>query len=108
MTIVSKSMRNVVELYRATTFGQKYLLPQIPLHSVIAQEQKDEYCLQFERLGTVHLNFEDNIVLWEFLLRIIIFFCYIWYVGLLMKRSTCLYSTKYRLNFMEHFLQKVW
>lgn len=52
LTITSKSMRNLVELYRNTDRAQKYLLPHPVVHSVIPATELQQACYdQFRKCG---------------------------------------------------------
>ncbi|ELU05123.1 hypothetical protein CAPTEDRAFT_214625 [Capitella teleta] len=78
LTITSKCLRNLVELYRNSGRYQKFLIPQPVVHSAPINKifEHTELCNHFKKLG------------------------------LLVKRSTCLYSTKERLKLMHQFLRK--
>lgn len=76
MTITSKLMRNVVETYRNSMWSQQFLLPVPIKHEFVPLPKQAELLDQFVRLG------------------------------LLTKRSTCLYTTRNRLQLIQQYLQK--
>ncbi|XP_064600799.1 F-box only protein 47-like [Liolophura sinensis] len=77
LTITSKMMRNLVEGYRGTSHFSRHLLPQPLPHKSVPVDKQADYIRNFEKLG------------------------------LLLKRSTCLYATKDRLKFIIDFLNKM-
>ncbi|XP_041367596.1 F-box only protein 47-like [Gigantopelta aegis] len=77
LTIASKAMRNLVEGYRVTRPIGRHLIPTPHPHIQLPQEKHMEYFKQYQRLG------------------------------LLMKRSTCLYATKDRLKLVNDFLTMI-
>ncbi|XP_077864764.1 F-box only protein 47-like [Saccoglossus kowalevskii] len=77
LTVASKSMRDLVEGYRFTGAGLRKLLPKPLPHNTVSAELQLRYVNHFKHLG------------------------------LLMKRSTCLFSTRDRLKIIEDFLKKL-
>ncbi|CAH1785920.1 unnamed protein product [Owenia fusiformis] len=76
LTISSKNMRNLIEVYRLTNNAKRHLMSKPLTHTVMSIRDQITYVEQFKKLG------------------------------LLMKRSTCLYTTKDRLRIVERFLSK--
>ncbi|RUS89553.1 hypothetical protein EGW08_002671 [Elysia chlorotica] len=77
LTITSKKMRNLAEAYRVTRFSGPHSIPYQKIHSVLAVDQQATLLSLFHKLGR------------------------------LIKRSTCLYATKDRLNILNEFLTRV-
>ncbi|XP_036360960.1 F-box only protein 47-like [Octopus sinensis] len=77
LTITSKAMRNLIDGFKTTRPSGRHLLPNPFHHEILTQSEKDEYYYRFKQLG------------------------------LLMKRSTCLYATKDRLKFVNDFLMRI-
>ncbi|KAK6190294.1 hypothetical protein SNE40_002199 [Patella caerulea] len=77
LTITSKIMRNLVEGYRITQPVTRHITPQPHNHVFKPPEHYELYFEKYEKLG------------------------------LLMKRSTCLYATKDRLRVINDFLTKM-
>ncbi|GFR92873.1 F-box only protein 47, partial [Elysia marginata] len=77
LMITSKKMRNLAEAYRVTRFSGPHSIPFQKIHTVLAVEQQAKMLSLFHKLGR------------------------------LVKRSTCLYATKDRLNILNEFLTRV-
>ncbi|GAB1608473.1 F-box only protein 47 isoform X1, partial [Argonauta hians] len=77
LTITSKAMRNLIDGFKTTRPSGRHLLPNPFHHEILTQQEKEEYYYRFKQLG------------------------------LLMKRSTCLYATKDRLKFVNDFLMRI-
>ncbi|KAK3750595.1 hypothetical protein RRG08_007104 [Elysia crispata] len=77
LTITSKKMRNLTEAYRVTRFSGPHSIPYQKIHTVMAVDQQATLLSLFHKLGR------------------------------LIKRSTCLYATKDRLNILNEFLTRV-
>ncbi|XP_005105911.1 F-box only protein 47 [Aplysia californica] len=77
LTISSKAMRNLVEGYRVTQFSGPHRIPYEELHSSLSVEEQAMMLSRFHKLG------------------------------LLMKRSTCVYATKDRLKIVNEFLTRM-
>jgi len=77
MTITSKSMRNLIEGYRVTRFSGPHYINFDDLHTPRPLEEQAEQLHKFQKLG------------------------------LLMKRTTCLYATKERLKILNEFLTRM-
>ncbi|XP_025085040.1 F-box only protein 47-like isoform X2 [Pomacea canaliculata] len=77
LTITSKSMRNLVECYRVSMFHTREVIVHSRAHGVLDVENQAEWLQRYKKLG------------------------------LLMKRSTCLYATKERLKIVNDFLTRM-
>ncbi|XP_076472156.1 F-box only protein 47-like [Babylonia areolata] len=77
LTITSKAMRNLIECYRVTTFTFRGLGVHSRAHAVMDVERQAEWLARYKKLG------------------------------LLIKRSTCLYATKDRLKIVNDFLTRM-
>ncbi|KAI8781098.1 F-box only protein 47 [Biomphalaria glabrata] len=77
LTIVSKTMRNLIEGYRVTRFSGPHCMSYRDLHLRLSLEQQTEMLSKYHKLG------------------------------LLVKRSTCLYATKDRLKIINEFLTRI-
>ncbi|XP_071099492.1 F-box only protein 47-like [Haliotis cracherodii] len=77
MTITSKAMRNLIEGYRVTRPLSRHFLELPDPHVILPLDEQAEYFKKYQRLG------------------------------LLMKRSSCLYATKERLKFVNDFLTRM-
>lgn len=80
LTITSKSMRNLIEGYRVLTPVMQEILAKIHV-------QNSSHPVPSEKKNDVIRTFQQ--------------------MGLLMKRSTCLYSTRDRLKFVNEVLTKI-
>ena len=103
MTITSKELRTVVEQYhRSPSAAKSELDRHHDLHSrVLTPVERESYCLAFRHLGKT--NFWVVIDISFLFCGDFDFDC----LGLLAKRSTCLYATKDRLKFALKGVQKV-
>ncbi|XP_059155498.1 F-box only protein 47-like isoform X2 [Physella acuta] len=77
LTISSKAMRNLIEGYRVTRFSGPHSISYKDIHVFLSSDQQTEMMSKYHKLG------------------------------LLMKRSTCLYATKDRLKIINEFLTRV-
>ncbi|GFO39608.1 F-box only protein 47 [Plakobranchus ocellatus] len=77
LTITSKKMRNLVEAYRVTRFSGPHSIPYKTIHTNMSVEEQADMLSLFHKLGR------------------------------LMKRSTCLYATKDRLNILNEFFTRI-
>ncbi len=51
LTVTSKIMRNIVEVFKGTALAQDYLLPRPITHEVIPLSEESYFCAQFKKLG---------------------------------------------------------
>ena len=56
LTVTSKALRNLVELYKGTTLAQTHLLPKTITHQIIPISQEDFFCTTYSRLGKTCLR----------------------------------------------------
>ncbi|KAK7098949.1 hypothetical protein V1264_003159 [Littorina saxatilis] len=77
LTISSKAMRNLIECYRVSTINARGLGIHSRAHGVMDVERQAEWLARYKKLG------------------------------LLIKRSTCLYATKDRLKIVNDFLTRM-
>ena len=56
LTVTSKALRNLVELYKGTTLAQTHLLPKTITHQIIPISQEDFFCTTYRRLGKTCLR----------------------------------------------------
>ncbi|XP_067135516.1 F-box only protein 47-like isoform X3 [Centruroides vittatus] len=80
LTISSKAVRNQIEVYRNSSYGLKNLIPDI-----ITKKFTFPISVALENENVMHFH----------------------KLGLLMKRSTCLYPTKQRMTIILEFINKL-